>query len=169
MSLPKSSPAGPDLAKALEAAVVEVAEQSFAAFTEICDDPKRFNELLTRATRTGADWMRATLAFSGPFHGELTVDVPEPLSLELLASCVGIDAEPGGEALPSVEDAVGELANMICGTWLTRNYGQQRFDLRPPRVDRFEAANVRRLWNDSDGALLVGFNDQPVRIRLVVV
>jgi hypothetical protein len=166
-SLPKSSPAGPELSKALEAAVVEVGEQSFAAFTEVCAPP-RFNELLMRAMHTGADWMRATLAFSGPFHGELTVDVPEPLALELLASCVGIDAEPGGEALPSVEDAIGELANMVCGTWLTRNYGKERFDLRPPRVDRFEAANVRRLWADGDGALLVGFNDQPVRIRLVV-
>jgi CheY-specific phosphatase CheX len=168
MSSTRSSPAGPELAKALEAAVVEVGEQSFAAFTEVCE-PVRFKELLANVAGMGADWMRATVGFAGPFNGELTVDVPEPLALELLASCVGIDAEPDGEALPAVEDAVGELANMVCGTWLTRNYGNERFDLKPPRVDKIDAANIERLWSAAtDGALLVGFNDQPVRIRLVV-
>jgi hypothetical protein len=168
MSSQKSSPAGPELSTALEAAVIEVAEQSFAAFTEICTKA-RFDELLARAAATGADWMRATLAFRGPFDGELTVDVPEPLALELLASCVGIDAEPDGDALPAVDDAVGELANMVCGTWLTRNYGTKRFDLRPPRIDRIDAVNVGRLWAATgDQPLLVGMNDQPVRIRLAV-
>jgi len=169
MSSLRSSPATSDAAKALEAAVVDVAEQSFALFTEVCTPP-RFDDLLARSAGSGADWMRATLAFAGPFAGELTVDVPEPLALELLASCVGIDAEPDGEALPAVEDAVGELANMVCGAWLTRNYGTKRFDLRPPRVDRIDVKNLGRLWGSraDGGALLMGLNDQPVRIRLVI-
>jgi CheY-specific phosphatase CheX len=168
MSSLKSSPAGREATQALEAAIVDVAENSFSLFTEICSQA-RFEELLARSATSGADWMRATIGFAGPFNGELTVDVPEPLALELLASCVGIDAEPGGDALPAVEDAVGELANMICGTWLTRNYGTQRFDLKPPRVDRVDAANLGRLWAAAtDGALLMGLNDQPVRVRLAM-
>jgi CheY-specific phosphatase CheX len=168
MSSLKSSTQGPELAQAVTASIIEVAEHSFAMFTESCTQ-RRFDELLSRSSGSGAEWMRATLAFKGPFEGELTVDVPEPLALELLASCVGISS-PGEENLPSVEDAVGELANMVCGTWLTKNHGAQKFDLKPPRVDRVDANNLRHLWaSTAANALLMGLNDQPVRVHMSVI
>ncbi len=134
-------------------------------FTESCT-PRRFDELLSRSSTSGAEWMRATLAFKGPFQGELTVDVPEPLALELLASCVGISS-PGEENLPSVEDAVGELANMVCGTWLTKNHGAQKFDLKAAarrsrgREQPAASVGVHRGLRER----LMGLNDQPVRVR----
>jgi hypothetical protein len=173
MSLPKSPPPVVEVLPSLEAALTEVAEQSFCGFVEPCT-PDRFGELLDSARETGGAWLRAHLGFKGPFQGELTVDLPEPLAKSLLASCLGLDANDDSQFSPVViEDGAGELANMICGTWLTRSYGSARFDLKPPRVERlaqqaFTVSTAATVATDANGVLLTGINDQPVRVGLSV-
>ena len=170
MSSPKSPPPVPDVLPSLEAALTEVAEQSFCGFVEPCS-PDRFGELLDVARESGGDWLRAHLGFAGPFRGELTVDLPEPLAKSLLASCLGLDATDDSQfSAVVVEDGAGELANMICGTWLTRSYGNLRFDLKPPRVERLQTALTVSNAAPAPGAgvLLTGINDLPVRVGLSV-
>jgi hypothetical protein len=171
MSLPKSPPPVVEVMPSLEAALTEVAEQSFCGFVEPCT-PDRFGELLDVAKESGGAWLRAHLGFAGPFQGELTVDLPEPLAKSLLASCLGLDAHDDSQfSAVVVEDGAGELANMICGTWLTRNYSGARFDLKPPRVERLaeqSAAVNGPTATPANGVLLTGINDLPVRVRLSV-
>ncbi len=170
MSLPKSPPAVADVMPSLEAALTEVAEQSFCGFVEPCT-PDRFVELLDVARDRGADWLRAHLGFAGPFKGELTVDLPEPLATQLLASCLGLDETDASQFSPVViEDGAGELANMICGTWLTRSYGGARFDLKPPRVERLDpqAFTNASACTPVSGVLLTGINDMPVQVQLAM-
>jgi len=171
MSSPKSPPPVLEVLPSLEAALTEVAEQSFCGFVEPCT-PDRFGELLDVARESGGAWLRAHLGFAGPFQGELTVDLPEPLAKSLLASCLGLDANDDSQFSPVViEDGAGELANMICGTWLTRSYGNARFDLKPPRVERLaqQAFTVAGPGASPDtGVLLTGINDLPVRVGLSV-
>lgn len=172
MSLPKSPPPVVEVLPSLEAALTEVAEQSFCGFVEPCT-PDRFGELLDVARESGGEWLRARLGFAGPFQGELTVDLPEPLAKSLLASCLGLDASDDSQfSAVVVEDGAGELANMICGTWLTRSYGNVRFNLNPPRVERLAqqalAINGPTAPTPASGVLLTGINDLPVRVRLSV-
>jgi hypothetical protein len=172
MSLPKSPPPVVDVLPSLEAALTEVAEQSFCGFVEPCT-PDRFGELLDVIRDTGAPWLRAHLGFVGPFHGELTVDLPEPLAKSLLAACLGLDASDDSQfSAVVIEDGAGELANMICGAWLTRCYTNLRFDLKPPRVERFaqQGFTVHNIAppTSQSGVLLTGINDLPVRVGLSV-
>jgi hypothetical protein len=172
MSLPKSPPPVVEALPLLEAALTEVAEQSFCGFVEPCT-PDRFGELMDVARETGGEWLRAHLGFAGPFQGEITVDLPEPLAKSLLAACLGLDANDESQfSAVVVEDGAGELANMICGTWLTRSYGNARFDLKPPRVERLAqtafAVNGPAAATPGKGVLLTGINDLPVRVGLSV-
>jgi hypothetical protein len=170
MSSPKSPPPVPDVLPSLEAALTEVAEQSFCGFVEPCT-PDRFGELLDVARESGGDWLRAHLGFAGPFRGELIVDLPEPLAKSLLASCLGLDASDDSQfSAVVIEDGAGELANMICGTWLTRSYGNMRFDLKPPHVERLTSGITKSSVASAvgDGVLLTGINDLPVRVGLSV-
>jgi CheY-specific phosphatase CheX len=123
------------------------------------------------ARQSGGQWLRAHLGFAGPFQGELTVDLPEPLAKSLLASCLGLDASDDSQfSAVVIEDGAGELANMICGTWPTRSYGNLRFDLMPPRVERLAqtAATATSAATPGKGVLLTGINDLPVRVGLSV-
>jgi hypothetical protein len=170
MSLPKSPPPVVEVMPSLEAALTEVAEQSFCGFVEPCT-PDRFGELLDVARESGGAWLRARLGFQGPFQGELTVDLPEPLAKSLLAACLGLDANDDSQfSAVVVEDGAGELANMICGTWLTRSYNDHHFDLKPPRVERLaeQSFAVNSPAAPANGVLLTGINDLPVRVRLSV-
>lgn len=154
-----------DAADALEQAVVDVAEQSFCGFAERCT-PALFAELLDRTGDEQREWLRATLDFAGRFGGTLMVELPDELAGELLASCIGVDAAEDDPALPGVDDAVGEFTNMVCGAWLTRSFGEDKFDLRPPQLERLTAPDRKRWAGEPSPTLLMSVNDRPVRLRL---
>jgi hypothetical protein len=50
---------------------------------------------------------------------------------------------------------------MVCGTWLTRECRQRRFDLQPPVVRDVKGAD-----RGEDGGQPMLINEQPVRLRL---
>jgi CheY-specific phosphatase CheX len=76
--------------------------------------------------------VRAAVRFSGPFSGTLSIDVPKQILTELVANMMGMDEIP---TLEQGFDALGELANVICGNVISKIAGPERmFDLDVPRV-----------------------------------
>jgi chemotaxis protein CheY-P-specific phosphatase CheC len=147
----------PDLAAQVAGAIASVAEKSFYAEAEPCDRA-RFDELLA-----GGDWLVATVHFrEGACAGALTCTVPHDLARTLLDAFTGrdpLDPEPDREAL---FDLVGELSNMICGTWLTRMATAQAFTLSRPVVET--AAGRPSLAPDD--AMLMKVNDLPLAVSV---
>ena len=75
---------------------------------------------------------RAGVRFDGPFAGELIVLASEDLLPALAANMLGSDGPP-----PSAQqlDALGEVANVVCGNLLPAIGGRQQvFRIEPPRV-----------------------------------
>jgi hypothetical protein len=157
-----------DAAPALEQALIDVAEQSFCGFADP-QTPASFVELMENTGEQDTTWLRAVVSFTGRFTGAITLDVPESLAGELLSSCLGVDAAEAAAdpSLPGPEDAVGEFANMVCGAWLTRSFGTEKFDLRAPQIEQLPDGGVRATWSaEPPATLLVGVNDRPLRLRV---
>lgn len=147
---------------AVTEALIDVAENSFFGYVEPIDFD-RFDELAEPPVR----WLRASVHFDGAFAGWMHVEVPEPLAEQLFAAFLG---EPPDEppADGPLFDLVGEFANMVCGTWLTRSSQRRQFNLKHPEV------TVRPDdWRPAPGALdtpvVVSFNDAPVVLWLEFV
>ncbi|HEU5208946.1 MAG TPA: chemotaxis protein CheX [Longimicrobiales bacterium] len=72
----------------------------------------------------------ATISFSGPARGRLQVHAGQGLLPRLTANMMGMDVAP--EALQL--DALGEIANVICGQVLPALHPVSAFEYMPPRV-----------------------------------
>lgn len=156
MSSPTSlqRPLDADALDAFCAAAVQVAEESLFAFAEPCDVGA-----FRAAGDAAAAWLTADVTFRGPFHGRAEVTLPAPLATELCAAFCGADAADLTD--DQIHDFTGEFANQMCGLWLTRNHGHERFDLDAPVVKAGATPDVDGV---SGGFLLV--NDHPVRLSL---
>ena len=153
----------PDLAS-VEAVFSEVAELSFFAYTVSCDS-ERFAELVSDVPGDTALWLRATVTFDGAFSGSTVIHLPATLGEDLASAFVGMT--PGSEVTESeCFDALGEFANMVCGSWLTRECGRRKFDLQPPSVARVVDLPSRPASGDA-ASLLLTVNDMPVTIDLL--
>ena len=122
-----------DYRDALLEAVTDVAENSLFAFVDASDQAS------FEAARTDADtangWLDACIEFRGPTSGRFELTLSEPLARHLCASFAGAEGpDEFGEA--DLFDFTGELANMMCGAWLTRACRWEAFSLTPPRVSR---------------------------------
>ena len=135
----------------IRAAVTAVAEQSFFALVDDCENP---------AAEESADrWLLSVVRFDdGHSSGSLACWFPPDLAQTLFDSFSG--REPSDPAPPDqIEDLVGEFSNMVCGDWLSRFLGQRAFYLSPPRVTRTlrpEASGTHRVW--------MKVNDRPLAI-----
>jgi chemotaxis protein CheY-P-specific phosphatase CheC len=154
----------PDAADAVKGAIASVAERSFFADVQSCDH-RRFDDLASGAE----SWLVATVHFrEGEIAGVLSCTLPHDLARNLLDAFTGRDPrepEPDGEAL---FDLVGELSNMICGTWLTRMATAQTFTLSRPVV---ELSPVRPpvVMPGSGAAALMAVNDLPLAVSVSCV
>jgi len=147
----------PDITAQVAGAIASVAEKSFFAEAEPCDRA-RFEAL-----EAASAWLVATVHFrEGACAGALTCTVPHDLARTLLDAFTGrdpLDPEPDREAL---FDLVGELSNMICGTWLTRMATAQAFTLSRPVVEMVSGRPALKLA----GATLVSVNDLPLAVSV---
>jgi hypothetical protein len=158
------SPAPASHGEALLAAVTEVAENSLFAFADASDQASFDAAATAPPGEGGSDWLRAWVHFSGPIAGRFELAVPEPLARHLGASFAG--AETGGEISEGdLVDFTGELANMVCGTWLTRSCRHEAFSLTPPDVHRGqpEAAQAGDAASES---FYLSIDDAPIRLTL---
>ena len=171
-------PAPADASALLRQALLDVCEQSFFAYVEACS-PARFAELAAgigpapsaaggraAARAKPSEWLKASVAFMGPFGGAIEVILPERLARALVASLLG---EPPVAPMPEhqIFDGIGEFANLVCGARLTGFSDRQAFSLRPPAVTRMAPG-----WTPlseaaaDDKGHRVCVNDAPVRVRL---
>jgi CheY-specific phosphatase CheX len=174
---PVQAPA--DASALLRQALFDVCEQSFFAYVEACS-PERFSELVGEISPEHADlaarggsrakpseWLKASVAFTGPFGGAIEVVMPERLARSLVGSLLGEPPE-APMAEHQIFDGIGEFANMVCGAWLTGFSDRQAFGLRPPAVTRM-APGWTPLSESSamdERGHRVCVNDTPVRVRL---
>jgi len=147
---------GTDAAAVLVQAVADVSERSFFAYAEPCD-AARFGELADGVPR----WYTASVRFDEPgLAGVVACELPEDLVLMLFDAFTGRDcADPPADP-SAVNDLIGELANMVCGAWLTRAANDQTFTLRVPEVTVSQVAAPQ----SGDGVLLMAMNDRPVAV-----
>lgn len=164
-----------DAGETLRKAFIDVCENSFFAFVEPCP-VDRFAALVEKYARTRididagssrpAEWVKASVVFTGAFGGAVEVALPELLATQLVGALLGEEVDT---SMPEhwIFDGVGEFANMICGAWLTNLANSQAFELRPPSVTRMTGG-----WSpavdssgDDDRSHRLAVNDFPARIR----
>jgi hypothetical protein len=131
-------------------ALTRVAERSLYACAETVPA-----EMMPRTIDGG--WHVASLQFTGPFSGRMSMAVPIILGRQMCSAFLG-DDEVDDEV--AVRDLVGEFANMTCGTWLTARQETSCFDLTHPDV--VAAMEVP----SCDLAFVV--NDLPVMVSLQI-
>ncbi len=148
---------GPDADAMLEA-VSLVAERNFFSVAEPCD-ADRFASMSAEA---GSPWMVATVDFTeADCAGEVFCTMPQALAHALFDAFSGRDpSEPPPEP-DRLVDLVGEFANMICGSWLTRLASHQTFALGRPAVRPAPAGSPIAGWH---APLLLAVNDLPLAV-----
>lgn len=108
----------------------------------------------------------ASMTFTGPIKGSLTLAVPSEMCPEIAANILGIDPEEE-RAVEASHDALKELLNVICGNVLTELAGVEPvFDLSVPEIRELDSAAWKALQeNSATIALLV--DDHPALLGLL--
>lgn len=176
-SVKSPAPTPADLYDAVQAALVEVSENAFFVFVEPCGG-RQFASLVDRVASGNTEpvtaapsssWLKASVAFVGSFSGTVEIALPERLGSWLVSSLLGLPPEkPLAE--DQMFDGVGEFANMVCGTWLSRLGVTSMFELRMPAVTRMAPAwsPVSEAPGASEMACrMVTLNDSPMRVRVL--
>jgi CheY-specific phosphatase CheX len=103
----------------------------------------------------------AQISFAGPFHGSLAVAATPLMARTLTADFLALDLQDAAPDERTIEDTIGELANMICGSTLSHLDHEGLFTLGSPCAgpDAVESAisgpGIRRLLDIGEGALIV--------------
>jgi hypothetical protein len=161
MSSPRSlQPA--DALATLGAAAVQVAEDSLFAYAEAC--PLSHAAGLAQERPATEPWLAASVAFTGPFDGIVQLALPRALAADLAGAFCGVRPQSLDQA--EVADFSGELANMVCGLWLTQTHRTERFALAAPVVAETAAADVAGGATAADGLGIV-LNNTPLLLALV--
>jgi len=149
----------PEAGTQVAGAVVAVAELSFFADVQSCERGQ-FDDL---AATMGDAWLVATVHFrEGDFAGALSCSLPRDLARNLLDAFTGRDPQDADPERDALFDLVGELSNMICGTWLTRMATSQTFTLSRPVV---KMGDGRPAVGD-DAVALMAINEWPVLVSV---
>ena len=155
---------------ALQSAVIDVCENAYFVFVESCDAPQ-FQALVeqVRAERgrgPSGRWLNAAVGFRGASTGLVEVVLPERLGTWLVVSLLGL---PPDSTIKDHQllDGVGEFANMVCGTWLSKANENASFLLDMPRVTRMAPGWVPEAPSEGDHRTYrtVVVNDLPLEVR----
>jgi CheY-specific phosphatase CheX len=98
----------------------------------------------------------------GACAGTLSCTVPNDLARTLLDAFTGRDPRDPDPDREALFDLVGELSNMICGTWLTRMATAQAFTLSRPVVQTVSG----RPTLGSGEVTVVAVNDLPLAVSV---
>lgn len=149
---------GPETADAILAALRTVAERSFFADVEPCDD-----RTFGRLTSGVSSWLVATVRFEeGTAIGALSCTLPDALATALFEAFTGHDPSAAEPRRADVLDLVGEFANMVCGAWLSHSAAACTFRLSPPVVE----SALQPAPADLLQLLFVTVNDQPLAVSV---
>jgi hypothetical protein len=126
-SVSSPTPLSPDARAALETALTRVAEDCFYAQVEPPEPDWR------EKWSAQADWVQARVDFSGAGSGAVVCRLPRSLARDLSVAFLGMsDDDLAGPIV--INDLTGELANMVCGCWLTRAFPSKLFELKQPAI-----------------------------------
>jgi len=138
----------------LTTAIFEVFEKMFFVFSE----PLRDEGFPT------FEW-RAKIAFTGPFAGEMGLDMTTTLARTLARNMLNLEAQEITEAV--IADCAKESLNMICGNFLRHVDPAHRATLSIPT---FEAVGAMAGKGDAQAATVVALafstDDGAFEIRL---
>jgi CheY-specific phosphatase CheX len=147
----------PEHRAALGEVAAEVCQKQAFLFAEECDPA----EALTAA----GPFLQATISFAGPRRGVLGIAATRSLTLELAANLLDLDPE-SEETAPAAADALGELANVVCGQFLTSAYGSTAvFRLSIPAIGDLDDEAWAGLAN-SDESLCLSFEESHAVVHL---
>ena len=89
-------------------------------------------------------WVGRRLDFRGPRDGCFGLRTPLPTARVIASNFLG--EEPEDIADDQVGEVIGEVANMVCGTFLASIDSHQAFDLTTPRPDdQRDPASLNRI------------------------
>ena len=113
----------------LDQVLSAAAEQTFETLTFMCTLPPEDSPPASVAAVA-----RVAVEFDGPFGGQLVVGVSASMLPAVAANMLGL--EPGvAPTNEQQQDALKELANVICGNLLPRIAGPKAvFNVRPPTL-----------------------------------
>ncbi len=135
----------------------EVIEQSAFMFTESLEKNEIEIEDLT--------FTQASITFTGPINGMISMAFPSDLSREMAANFLGLD-EDDPMVIESEGDAVGELLNMVVGRFLTEVEGTEPvFDLSVPLIEELSTEKTIFLLND-EFCVAISVEEEPVIFNL---
>jgi len=163
-----SSPISPvlvDCQALVLAAVSDVAENSLFAFADASEQAAFDAAAAAPLDDGGSTWVNACIDFTGSITGRFTLTVPEPLARHLCAAFAGAesaDEVSDGDFL----DFVGELANMVCGDWLTRASRHEAFSLTIPRVHPGPPDNNQPGAAAASEHVYLSIDDVPIRVQI---
>lgn len=139
-----------ELNRMLSGATQEVLESMF--FTTLMGAPDD-------SADSGSQWISARLAFHGDPPGNFGVRMPLETGRQLAASFLGGESEVTESQTGEV---ICELANMVCGSMLSRLEKESRFELSSPEIEACEAACPQ----DVTASCAFGLEEGPVVVWL---
>ncbi|HOJ32249.1 MAG TPA: chemotaxis protein CheX [Candidatus Hydrogenedentes bacterium] len=136
----------------------EVLEKMAFVFAEPAD-AQVVNELVDEK------WLKASMAFSGHFGGELALIIPEPLCAVFAENMLGAADENSPQR---AHDAFKEVLNVTCGNILTEVAGEGPvFDLTVPQVNPLSNEDLTTLLQGQDLLAFI-IEDQPAFLQFSV-
>ena len=108
--------------------------------------------------------IQATLAFSGPHHGELSITSTNDLCRIISGNLIGL--EPDDEGIDDYsKDSLSELINVLIGHLLTALYGKNiLFDFGTPDVRDLDQAEWDELF-DNPSTIGILIEDIPALLQ----
>lgn len=112
----------------------------------------------------GAPWISARLSFRGSPSGSFGVRVSRETGRRIAATFLGVVEDSLVES--QIADVIGELANMLCGSVLSRLEKETRFELSHAEIDPPDAADhthhtAGRVLGLEEGAIAVWLELEP--------
>jgi CheY-specific phosphatase CheX len=139
--------------ESLKAATFEVLETMFFIFPESLDDA---------ISLFHGPGLRAWVPVEGPKNFRVGLTIPESLAREMAANFLGMEKE---DVSPErMEDVVKETANMVAGSFLTKEHVPGAYNLKPPQALRLDLDS--RDWQETPHHLLLAIEDAGVEVFL---
>ncbi len=111
------------------------------------------------------DCLHVNVAYNGYKKGNIGIIAPIELCIEMAANVLGVDEE-NGNCLNDAKDTLEELANVVCGQFLTSAYGNEpTFNLSPPSISESDELTWIEVC-EKDNSLAFMVEDTPVLIYL---
>jgi hypothetical protein len=137
----------------LKAATFEVLETMFFVF------PENLEEATDLFHGPG---LRAWVPVEGPKNFRVGLTLSLPLAREMAANFLGLEKD---EISPDrMEDVVKETANMVAGSFLSREKVPEAFNLRPPEALRLDLDDQD--WDENSHHILLAVEDTGLEVFL---